>query len=151
MTLSFKSIANLKRLILLLVIVTVLPSFIGQNPASFSIVGRWTGTAKGTNEKIILIFDKEGYVSTIEDGRILNGKGYEIQGSKYKFTYKTDMLSTPLRMDMVMTDITNNQKVTQKGVFKINNPNEIVMVLAHGERVMNLKSKNAVTFKRKKM
>lgn len=141
----------MKKILLLLLIVIVLPSFKIQAPAGFSIIGKWQGISKNTGAKIIFIFDKEGFVSTVEDGKVLEGKGHYIRGDKYQNTYKVDMASTPLRMDIVMIDVANNQKVTRKGVFKVINTNEIVMVLVQGERIMNLKSKSAMTFKRIKM
>jgi hypothetical protein len=136
----------MKKIITLFVLALTLSSFTASK-TQFSIVGKWESTVEG--ETFGLTFDKDGYAFIERGGMSMGGKEFEMAGEKGSMAYTVDYAKNPHELDINITRFKTNETETMlKGIFKVVNDNEILIVMDR-ERPTSLEGPETLTFKRK--
>lgn len=137
----------MKKILALLLIATLLPSFTTAPVKAFDIVGKWQGNDAG--QTFTMIFDKEGYVTLQKGDEVMGGKEFTLNGEKGAMTYKTDFTKEPDELDLIVTRLTTKQQKILKCIFKVVNDNEMKIFLNFTDvRPTDFNSPQAITFKR---
>jgi len=112
----------MKKLSLLLILLTTLTSFTTPHKTAFSLVGTWTEDKRTAPS---FVFDSEGYAKVVIDGVLKGGKEFIYNGHKATITYKANLEVNPHEVDIELLTVDTNVKETLKGIFTVIDDNTI--------------------------
>jgi len=116
------NIPVMKRISLLLIVLTTLTSFTTSHKTAFSLVGTW---AEDKRTAPSFIFDNQGYAKVVIDGVLKGGKEFMYNGHKASITYKANLNVNPHEVDIELLTPDTNDKETLKGIFTVVDDNTI--------------------------
>ncbi|KOS06141.1 hypothetical protein AM493_08930 [Flavobacterium akiainvivens] len=112
----------------------------------FKSVGKWQGT-DDDGGAVYITFDAEGYVTMQKGDEIVGGKHFEMEGIEGQMTYK--FIDGTNQLDFIMKELSSGQENTLMGIYKVNNPDEIVLAMNNLERPEDF-TVDPIVFKRVK-
>lgn len=114
----------MKKILLLLVVGLLLSSFSIAGGENFNFVGKWMGKDE-TGSMGGFVFDKDGYVTLIKDGKEMGGKNSVIEGKTVIMKYVINQNTNPINFDLEM--IGNGRKKKAFFIIKVVNKDKIVI------------------------
>jgi len=130
--------------ILLLLLLAVAPAF--AQTETFNPIGKWAGIDEG--ETVFITFDAEGYVIMQKGDEVIGGKSFEMEDVKGSMTYTFDPNGNKYYLDMIITVEGTDESRLLLALYKVVNPNEIIIALEGFERPSSFNADNSLTFKR---
>lgn len=110
-----------RRLAIRLIIIIFPLITISQNQ---ELLGTWE--SKDSDQPMHMIFDEEGFLTFKVEGRLMGGKGYNVDGNLLRMTYKTHGKDSMLKITITLRDLLQ-KKVLKKdtGTIVFRDPNNI--------------------------
>lgn len=140
----------MKKIFILLIVLPLL-SF-NSNFNSSDLIGKWIGEDKG--EVMFITFDEEGYAAFENDGQIIGGKEFVMNGKKGNMTYEANLDKNPIEIDFILTklhptDEKSNEQKKMLCIAKFEDKNNMIIVLNFdSERPTEFSDSNSIKLKR---
>ncbi len=90
------------------------------------LLGTWEST--DLNDPMHMIFDEEGFLTFKVEGKLMGGKGYNVDGNLLRMTYITQGDTSRLKITITLRDLIQ-KKILKKdtGTIVFKDPNNIEM------------------------
>jgi hypothetical protein len=95
--------------------------------SEFSIVGKWEWDSYSSSGSFI--FHENGDVVIESEGEILGGKEFKRKGREFSLEYKVDYKKTPMTLDLIFTDLKNQNQLVKPGIMDIVDNNIIIIAI----------------------
>ena len=90
------------------------------------LLGTWESV--DSSELMHMILDEEGYITFKVDGRLMGGKGYNLDGNMVGMTYRTKGDSTKMKITITLRDLIRKEVLKRDtGTIVFKDPNNIEM------------------------
>lgn len=116
----------MKKLLFALILITAFMGAGSTLSAQHNLVGKWMAIDK--TDTVYVVFDEEGYVTLIEDGEVIGGKDFTVEGLPASFTYTTNTQVKPHHIDMHLKAM-ETQMGMMPGIFEFVDANTIKLYM----------------------
>lgn len=118
----------MKKIIVLLLMAAILPSYSPIEPYKFSLTGKWKSI--DTHDSIdYLIFEADGHAAMQRGNEIIGGKEFGEGSKKGKMTYTVDFSMKPAHLDFIVTRLDTKDEMRIKSIIEVINDNEIKVAI----------------------
>lgn len=111
----------------LILIIGIFKSTLSTNNviSEFDITGKWK--SKNSTEFGYFTFEKDGFALIETEDKVIGGKKFEQNGMTFSLEFKINYNSNPIELDLIFTELINNQKLIWPCLVKIIDKDEIIL------------------------